>query len=158
MKKFYLLFLIVIILVGCQTNNTIETNKTFLTYKSAVEYGLQEEGITKDDIIDEIQVGGEQFIIFINPNLGDSIATANINVDKNGTYTWNLVGSRVVFSMSLDHHTPSTKGEIQLLSGKKFNVYLGMDETNLPSMANGEELKYDEKRKIYYNISENTDH
>lgn len=43
-----------------------------------------------------------------------------------------------------------------MLSGKKFNVYLGMDKTNLASWANvnGEELKYDENRKLYYIIRE----
>ena len=142
----------VIILVGCQTNKTFQANKTFLTYKSAVEYGLQDEGITEDDIIDEIQVRGEQFIIFINPNLGDSIAIANINVDKRGAYTWNLVGSRGVFAMSANHNTPSVKEEIQSISGKKFNFYLAMDKIKLESITDvtDEELKYDEKRKLYY--------
>ncbi|MFJ7728564.1 hypothetical protein ACIQXV_20750 [Neobacillus sp. NPDC097160] len=156
MKKFYLIFLMVIILVGCQSNKTFQANKTFLTYKSAVEYGLQNEGITKDGIIDEIQVGGEQFIIFTNPNLGDSIAIANINVDKNGAYTWNLVGSRVVFAMCSDHHTPSVKDEIQTISRKKINFYLGTDKTKLAWMADvdSEELKYDEKRELYYIIRE----
>jgi hypothetical protein len=146
----------VITLVGCQTNNASQANKTFLTYESAVEYGLHEEGIIKDDIIDEIQVRDEQFIIFINPNLGDSIAIANINIDKNGVYTWNLVGSRGVFAMSSNHNTPSVKDEIQSISGKKFNFYLGLNKTKLAGMAevDSEELKYDEKRELYYIIKE----
>lgn len=156
MKKFYLLILMVITLVGCQTNKTSQANKTFLKYKSAVEYGLQDEGITKDDIIDEIQVGGEQFIIFSNANLSDSIAIANINVDKNGAFTWNLVGSRGAFAMSSNHSIPSVKDEIQTISRKKFNFYLGPDKTKLALMADVdiEELKYDGKREFYYIIRE----
>ncbi|QFT90888.1 hypothetical protein FIU87_19765 [Bacillus sp. THAF10] len=155
MQKKYLIFFVFVLLIGCQAS------QTFSTYEQALEFGLDEEGITEDEIIDEIKLKNEEFIIYVVPNPeGDAIRIANI-FQNNGNYIWKPVSSKIslVIRNSKPLETLSVEGEIQSISGKDFIVNLGTfkDKGEVIKNEDGEEInpEFDEKRKLYYLIKEN---
>ncbi|MFD1205020.1 MULTISPECIES: hypothetical protein [Sporosarcina] len=154
MQKGLLLLLLFAFLSGCQSN------QTFSTYEEALEFGLTEEGITKNEIVDEFKLNEEKFIIYVVPNAeGDAIRIANISLENND-YIWKPAGSKVslVIRNSNPTETLSVEGEIESISGKNFIVNLGTykDKNEIIKNEDGEVVnpKFDENRKIYYQIKE----
>ncbi|MBA4536674.1 hypothetical protein H1Z61_05825 [Bacillus aquiflavi] len=91
-KKFILiLMLLSLFMIGCQQSN----ERWFDSYEKAVNEGIKQTGITKQDIIAETEVDNEYFVIYSIPN-EDGYAIGVSNIAKlNGKYSWYPVGSRV---------------------------------------------------------------
>ncbi|MGL3987769.1 hypothetical protein ACSHMG_15735 [Bacillus [licheniformis] CMCC 63516] len=80
MKKRTVLFFLVIWLAGCASAQEAEKQtKRVNSEQEAIEDGIRYENITKDDIIDKIDLNGEQVVVFrFGDSEGEGICLAHI--------------------------------------------------------------------------------
>lgn len=65
MKKRTVLFFLLIWLAGCASAQEAEEQTKWVnSEQKAIENGIRYESITKDDIIDKIDLNGEQVVVF----------------------------------------------------------------------------------------------
>lgn len=144
MKKYLILFSIFFILGGCneQENDGLSW---FKTENEAIQYGLNEENIVKDDMIAKLKTNGELYIIF--KKKGNTVGLSNI-ARRNNEYTWYRKDAFV-----------ELKGDIKIvlttkaLSEKKFNLYIGNAKKKDITIATNLGIispNIDQKTKLYY--------
>ncbi|WP_257006606.1 hypothetical protein [Bacillus licheniformis] len=84
MKKRTVLFFLLIWLAGCASAQEAEEQTKWVnSEQKAIENGIRYESITKDDIIDKIDLNGEQVVVFrFGDSEGEGIGLAHIKREK----------------------------------------------------------------------------
>lgn len=92
MKKRTVLLFLAILVAGCASaQENDEQTKWVNSEQEAIEDGIRYENITKDDIIDKIDLNGEQVVVFrFGDSEGEEFASLTSNektANINGTAT-----------------------------------------------------------------------
>lgn len=147
MRNIYIL-LIVLLTTGCSAlaNGNL---KWFNNVDKAIEYGLKEENINEQDLIDKVKENGELFIFYKKdlkdgPGLGVSTVS-----EKDGKYTWFRTDKDVLLNVS------EISWETKTLSDKKFVIYTGTTKNENIEIETRKGIVnpiIDKKNGIYYYV------
>lgn len=156
MRPQLLLFLIFALLVGCSTAQ--EKLSSYSTIDEAIAKGLEEEGVSKENILSKENIGDNLFIFYRNK---DSLGVATIYT-KEKNYTWykgqpNLEVKNSTNEFPFFEGTIKTqdKKEYQIIVGKALNKEIGkvtVYEDGTPT-----EVSVDSKSGLYYYIKQKRD-
>ncbi|XBO86555.1 hypothetical protein AAGG52_02990 [Bacillus licheniformis] len=92
MKKRTVLFLLVIWLAGCASAQEADQQTKWVnSEQGAIEDGIRYENITKDDILDKIDLNGEKVVVF---RFSDSEGREFASLTSNGK-TANINGTAI---------------------------------------------------------------
>ncbi|WP_143863951.1 hypothetical protein [Brevibacillus sp. LEMMJ03] len=117
-----LIFLLLV--VGCSDKNDQELI-WFDTPDDAIQYGVQQEGITVSDILAREERDGESLIIYkIKLSEGTGLGVASL-ARENGKYAWYRADQPVLVQYSSTENTPVIKIVISTFTKKSFTIYLG---------------------------------
>lgn len=129
MKLILTLLMILYIVTGCSgsTNDRIDSLKWFKTENIAIDYGMKEEKITKENVIGKIKKNGETFI-FYKKNLPDGLGLGIASIsEKNGQYAWYKVDQDILVKKNDNEaYSPEINWDTKTQSGKSFTVYTGI--------------------------------
>lgn len=152
MVLFLILLFLTLILHGCNTTTATGLDekklKWFKTQSEAIKYGVKEEQIEENDIIDELNSNGEIFLVY---KTGNNVGLSNIAKNK-GKYTW----------YRSDAYTAVTDTDTKIsfltetLSKKKFYFYVGKlkgTEITIKTNIGDVSPSVDKNTKLYYFIS-----
>ncbi|MEC1261007.1 hypothetical protein P9D34_11175 [Bacillus swezeyi] len=152
MKQLKVLFFSLLLLTGCsmaKENN--KEDKWFNSEQEAIEDGIKYENITKNDILDKINLNGKKVIVFrFSESDGKGICIAYIN-HKNNKYQWYRDLNYVILKSdnpNIGNLNAST--EFKTPKGESYKLYIGVaDKSNF-------KLKTDIGHKVTPNIDEKT--
>nr|WP_263326957.1 hypothetical protein [Neobacillus sp. Marseille-Q6967] len=115
----------------------------------AIEYGLKEEDVTKQELIGKVEENGEIFIFYkkqLKDGVGLGVSTIN---EKNGKYAWFRTDQDILVNLS------KISWETKTLSGKKFLIYTGItknENITIETRKGNVEPKIDKDNGIYYYV------
>lgn len=119
------ILLVIVILSGCSANAQ-ENIKWFDNEADAVEYGINQEGIEKEDIVEIINTEKDEFVVYkFNSPDGEGVAIASIN-NKDNQFAWDRTIPNLVVKSedgSLNAHT-----DVKGASGENYIFYSGAFE------------------------------
>lgn len=145
-----LLLFLTLILNGCNTTASRAEEaklKWFKTKNEAIQYGLKEEEIEENDIIDTLECNGELFVVYMN---GETVGLSNL-AQKNGNFAWyrSDAQTQVKDDLKISFIT-------ETLSKKKFHFYFGkVKASEITIETNKGEVSplVDNNKKLYYYIT-----
>ncbi|MGD6943945.1 hypothetical protein ACQCT6_18170 [Cytobacillus gottheilii] len=117
-----LILLIIVILSGCSASAQ-QNIKWFDSETDAIEYGIKQEGIEKEDIVEKITIKEDKFVVYkFNSPDGEGVAIANIN-NKDNQFAWDRTTPNLIVKSeggTLKSHT-----DVKGASGEKYIFYTG---------------------------------
>ncbi|WP_374717424.1 hypothetical protein [Neobacillus sp.] len=120
MKRLVVLLAVVLSIVGC-TTFTHNDLQWFKSKQEAIDHGIKEEGIEKQDVFGEIEDSGETFIFYKKElEEGLSVGVSSIS-KKDSKYAW--------YDSDQDYYIENVNGvswETKTQSGKSFTIYAGL--------------------------------
>ncbi|KAA0966345.1 hypothetical protein FQ087_08950 [Sporosarcina sp. ANT_H38] len=150
MKNCFILIIFCLIINGC-TNSKKEEVKWFETENEAIQYGLNEEGLNSDDVISELEMNGELFIVFKKQEDSHLLVGLSNIAQKKNKFRWYRSNSFVAVEENINIGLIT-----KTLSGKQFNFYTGIsegEETVIDTSAGNINPNIDVESGIYYFIS-----
>ncbi|HZH62866.1 MAG TPA: hypothetical protein VEY70_25575 [Metabacillus sp.] len=147
-----------IALTGCSAlaNDGASELKWFETKEEAIDYGIKEEEMKKEDIIGEVNENDETFVIYkkqLDEGLGVGVSSISV---KNGQYAWYHSDQDVlVRNDKAKKYASQINWETTTQSGKDFTIYTGIseDESPIVKTPNSEvSPTIDKKTGIYFYI------
>lgn len=158
MKRLNLLIFLVLLLTGCaNAKENDEKDEWFNSEKKAIDYGIQDENISKNDILEKVDLDGEKVIVFRFTTLdGKGICIARI-IHKNNKYQWYRDLNQVVLKSSKPNiGNLDVSTDFKTHKGKKYKLYLGVADKPNFTFETAENIeitpKIDEKTNMYYYI------
>lgn len=126
MKRFLSLTMILIIVTGCSALANDDL-KWFKTLDEAIEYGIKEEELKKQDVIGEVKENGETFIFYkkkLDEGLGIGVASIS---EQNGQFAWYRSSQDVlVKNDNTENYSSEISWDTKTQSEKSFTVYTGI--------------------------------
>lgn len=125
-KKLNIIYAIfVLFLVGCM-NESSQGIKYFNSKQDAINYGIEEEGIEEEDILEVIQVGKSDLYVFkFKMDEGEGINIAYV-IESDGKYAWYLEMSRfILLNPESEFRNTSVMTETKSLDGTITELYMG---------------------------------
>ena len=122
MRNYILIIYVFLILSGC-TNSTSDDVGWFQKKSEAIEYGLKQENIKSDDIVGEININGDIFVVFKHGKTDKfTVGVSNV-AQKDHKYKWIRSSSLVEISdkVSVNFFTESN-------SGNEYEFYIGLSQ------------------------------
>ena len=160
MKLIITCALTLLALAGCSVSAN-ENLEWFKTKQDSIDYGKIEEKIKESDIIGDITLEGETFVVY-KKQLGDGIGVGVSNItENNGKYAWYTPDQDVlVKNNSIEKYSSQISWVTNTQSGKSFTIYIGISEDESPIIltANSEEVSpttIDRESGIYFYITPN---
>ncbi|WP_027408481.1 hypothetical protein [Anoxybacteroides tepidamans] len=158
MKNILAALLVLFAVSGCSESNNDELRyiKWFKTEQEAIDYGIKEEWIKREDILGKIEQNHETFVFFKEEEKeGTAISLANI-IKQDKQYAWDRIKISWLIKPHNDNHSHEVSWEFETQSKKKFIVYTGTTEKQSISIKtkNGATVKpkVDTDSGIYYYI------
>ncbi|ASB91337.1 hypothetical protein OZL92_16080 [Bacillus sonorensis] len=155
MKQYKVLFLLfVLFLAGCSST---KENKWFDSEEKAIEYGAKSENISKNDILEKVDLDGEKVIVFrFTESAGKGICIANI-IHKDNKYQWNRDFQHIILKSEKSNiGNLDVSAKFKTPQGKKYKLYIGVADKPNFTFETDEGLDttptIDEKTKMYYYI------
>ncbi|WP_195259022.1 hypothetical protein [Bacillus paralicheniformis] len=127
MKKRTVLLFLAILVAGCASaQENDEQTKWVNSEQEAIEDGIRYENITKDDIIDKIDLNGEQVVVFrFGDSEGEGICLAHIK-RENGKYQWYRdLNYAIVKSDHPKTESAEASSPFTTPKGSKYTLYTG---------------------------------
>lgn len=163
MKKRTVLFFLLIWLAGCASAQEADQQTKWVnSEQGAIGDGIRYENITKDDILDKIDLNGEKVVVFrFGDSEGEGICLAHIK-RENGKYQWYRDLSYVI--VKSDHPETESAEASSLFTtpnGRKYTLYTG-DAARLNGTFETDdglhlEPVVDQKTGMYYQIVQDSD-
>lgn len=155
MKSILAVLLIIISISGCSSSDSNEM-KRFKTEEEAINYGIKEEGIKKENIIGKAEQNHETFVFLKEEEKeGIDVSLANI-IKKDKQYAWDRIGASSLIKHNNGSPSPEVSWEFETQSKKKFTVYSGTTTNQKISIEtkSGQtvEPKVDKDSGIYFYI------
>lgn len=161
MKKIAPFAIALLTITGCSAfaSNKGSDLTWYNTKVEAINHGLKEEGIKKEDIIGDVTENEETFIIF-KKKLDDGIGVGVSNIgEKDGEFTWYDADQDVlVKDEKVNKYASQISWESKAFSGRTVTIYTGMssDQRPLIKTSNGElSPTVDKNTGIYFHIESN---
>ncbi|MED4569825.1 hypothetical protein [Brevibacillus agri] len=125
MRKWLLsLLLFILALTACSSKDDVEL-RWLTTPEAAIQDGLELEGLTKSDVLDEIAKDGETLIIY-KMTLPDGTGLGVASLAKTeGKFAWYRTNNPVHVQNNNQEPAPVAKTTVTTRSNKTFTIYLG---------------------------------
>ncbi|MCY7774172.1 hypothetical protein MOE82_16370 [Bacillus licheniformis] len=163
MKKRTVLFFLLIWLAGCASAQEAEEQTKWVnSEQKVIENGIRYESITKDDIIDKIDLNGEQVVVFrFGDSEGEGIGLAHIK-RENGNYQWYRdLNYAIVKSDHPKTENAEASAPFTTPKGRKYTLYTGDADRLNGTFETDDGLHLepvvDQKTGMYYQIVQDSD-
>lgn len=124
MKNFTLLFITIFLLGGCSSKD--ENENWFDSKEEAIKHGLKMEGVQDTNVLEEINIDGEAFLVFFNAASEDYVNLGIANIAyENKKYSWFRSKAFTKVNTSKNENAIEISWKVESKSGKKYTAYAG---------------------------------